>query len=593
MVDMNGLSKVHGSAAAAHRMKRRRAAEWRLKAYGIFAIFLAGLALVTLLSSVFLNARLALTEAYIVTEVTLAQDAIDPQQTGDPAVIGKASYNRIVRDTFREMFPSVRSRAERRELADLYSNGSIFELRDHVIQNPQLVGESITFDFVASDVTDLYLKGDFGTLEPQTTDAALTLTFAEDGTVGIVASDDIFAQAQSLVRRDLLQLSERRLEEASRQQAGVVEFTRRATVAQDDATRDQNIALAQQRAAERDRLEALAADLIRRSKDTAGFEAVTPSNPSGFLKVNGGWLKLSSVGLNRAEAEIVVPMTQNTAEPESYVYFINRVPQDARPISDNKIIWIEHLMEQGKVEQRFNTRFFTAADSRDPELAGVWGAVVGSFWTLMVTFSIAFPVGVLAAIYLEEFAPKNWFTDFIEVNINNLAAVPSIVFGLLGLSVFITFFGLPRSAPIAGGVTLALMTLPTIIIASRAAIKAVPPSIRDAALGLGASKIQTSFHHVLPLAMPGILTGTIIGMAQALGETAPLILIGMVAFIVDVPTGITDPATVLPVQVFRWSDFPERAFEARTAAAIIVLLAFLVAMNALAVFLRKRFERRW
>ncbi|MEO0912629.1 MAG: phosphate ABC transporter permease PstA, partial [Pseudomonadota bacterium] len=249
--------------------------------------------------------------------------------------------------------------------------------------------------------------------------------------------------------------------------------------------------------------------------------------------------------------------------------------------------------DRGAVESTFNGRFFSAGDSREPELAGIWGAAVGTFWTMLVTFALAFPVGVLAAIYLEEFAPKNRLTDFIEVNINNLAAVPSIVFGLLGLAVFLSFFGVPRSSPLAGGIVLALMTLPTIIIASRASIRAVPPSIRDAALGLGASKLQTSFHHVLPLAMPGILTGTIIGMAQALGETAPLIMIGMVAFIVDIPTGITDSATVLPVQVFRWSDFPERAFEARTAAAICVLLIFLVVMNALAVFLRKRFERRW
>ena len=212
---------------------------------------------------------------------------------------------------------------------------------------------------------------------------------------------------------------------------------------------------------------------------------------------------------------------------------------------------------------------------------------------MIVTFVLAFPVGVLAAVYLEEFAPRNRWTDLVEVNINNLAAVPSIVFGLLALSVFLGVFGLPRSAPIAGGVALALMTLPTIIIASRAAIAAVPPSIRDAALGIGASRLQTAFHHVLPLALPGILTGTIIGMAQALGETAPLIMIGMVAFVVDVPGGISESATALPVQVFRWSDLPERAFEARTAAAICVLLVFLVIMNAIAVFLRKRFERRW
>ncbi|MEL6584236.1 MAG: phosphate ABC transporter permease PstA [Pseudomonadota bacterium] len=590
---MTELSKMHGSEAAASRMKKRHLAELRLKAYGMIAIFLAGAALVTLLSSVFSNARFALTETYITTEVFLDPAEIDPQGTNDPEVIGQASYNRIIRDLFREMFPTVTSRSERRELNDLYSNGSVFELRDTVLANPDLVGQTLDFRFIASDVTDLYLKGDFGTLDVIETDAPITLSFLGDGVVSITADRDIFTTELALVRRDLARLAERRLEEASRQEAGVVEFTRRANAATDAEVRDQNLALAEQRAAARDALEAEAADLIRRSNDPNGFEPVLESNPSGFLQVNGGWLKLTAVGTNTAEARTIIPMTEEIAQPATYQYLINETPPAARPISDNKIVWIEWLQEQGKVDSVFNWRFFTAADSRDPELAGVWGAAVGSFWTLLVTFSLAFPVGVLAAIYLEEFAPKNWFTDLIEVNINNLAAVPSIVFGLLGLSVFITFFGLPRSAPIAGGVTLALMTLPTIIIAARASIKAVPPSIRDAALGLGASRLQTSFHHVLPLAMPGILTGTIIGMAQALGETAPLILIGMVAFIVDVPTGITDPATVLPVQVFRWSDFPERAFEARTAAAIVVLLAFLILMNAIAVFLRKRFERRW
>ncbi|MFB0952856.1 MAG: phosphate ABC transporter permease PstA, partial [Rhodospirillales bacterium] len=249
--------------------------------------------------------------------------------------------------------------------------------------------------------------------------------------------------------------------------------------------------------------------------------------------------------------------------------------------------------ERGRITTSFNTTFFTSADSREPELAGIWGAVSGSFFTMIVTLLLSFPIGVAAAVYLEEFAPKNRITQIIEVNINNLAAVPSIVYGLLGLAVFINFFGLPRSAPLVGGLVLALMTLPTIIIASRVALKAVPPSIREAALGLGASRMQVVSHHVLPLAMPGILTGTIIGMAQALGETAPLLMIGMVAFIVDIPGGITDPATVLPVQVYLWADSPERAFVARTSAAIMVLLAFLIVMNALAVLLRKKFERRW
>lgn len=264
-----------------------------------------------------------------------------------------------------------------------------------------------------------------------------------------------------------------------------------------------------------------------------------------------------------------------------------------RPLKDNQIQWVEALREAGDVERRFNTQFFTHGDSRNPETAGIRGALVGSLLTLMITLALSFPIGLAAAIYLEEFAPRNRWTDLIEVNINNLAAVPSIVFGLLGLAVFINFFGLPRSAPLVGGLVLTLMTLPTIIIASRAALKSVPPSIREAALGMGASKLQMVTHHVLPLAMPGMLTGTIIGMAQALGETAPLLMIGMVAFIVDVPDGPLEPATVLPVQIFLWSDLPERAFVERTSAAIMVLLAFLITMNALAVILRKRFERRW
>jgi phosphate transport system permease protein len=270
-----------------------------------------------------------------------------------------------------------------------------------------------------------------------------------------------------------------------------------------------------------------------------------------------------------------------------------KAPEGERRVSDRQIAWVDALIERGAIEQTFNTRFFTAGDSREPELAGIWGAVAGSFFTLLVCLVLAFPLGVMTAIYLEEFAPENRWTELIEVNINNLAAVPSIVFGLLGLAVLLNLAGLPRSAPLVGGIVLALMTLPVVIIAGRVALKAVPPSIRQAALALGASRMQTVWHHVLPLAMPGMLTGTIIGMARALGETAPLLMIGMVAFIADAPAGPLDPATVLPVQVYLWADSPERAFAERTAAAIIVLLGFLVCMNLTAVILRKKFERRW
>jgi len=269
------------------------------------------------------------------------------------------------------------------------------------------------------------------------------------------------------------------------------------------------------------------------------------------------------------------------------------LPEADRRVKDNQIALVDNLKAAGDLQLKFSKTFFTAGDSREPEQAGIRGAIVGSCLTLLVTMALSFPLAVGAAVYLEEFAPKNRLTDIIEVNINNLAAVPSIVFGLLGLAVFLNLFGMPRSIPIVGGIVLALMTLPTIIISSRAALQAVPPSIREAALGLGASRMQTIFDHVLPLAMPGMLTGAIIGMAQALGETAPLLMIGMVAFVVDIPSGFTDPSTVLPVQIFLWSDSPERGFVEKTSGAIMVLLAFLVTMNALAVMLRRKFERRW
>lgn len=268
-------------------------------------------------------------------------------------------------------------------------------------------------------------------------------------------------------------------------------------------------------------------------------------------------------------------------------------PSDRRQVNDRQVAWIDRLAEEGDLKKRFNTGLFVNGASSQPETAGVGVAIVGSFFMMLTVVLLAVPLGVAAAVYLEEFAPKNRLTDLVEVNINNLAAVPSIVFGLLGLAVFINFFGLPRSAALVGGLVLTLMTLPTVIIATRAAIRAVPPSIREAALGVGASKMQTVFHHVLPLAMPGIMTGTIIGLVQALGETAPLLMIGLVAFVVDYPSTPLEPSTALPVQIYMWATAAERGFVERTAGATIILLGFLIVMNATAVILRKRFERKW
>ncbi len=269
------------------------------------------------------------------------------------------------------------------------------------------------------------------------------------------------------------------------------------------------------------------------------------------------------------------------------------IPEDQRRLNDKQLTWIKDLIDKNLIKKEFNSTFFTSADSREPESAGILGSILGSAMAMIITIVLALPFAVMSAVYLEYFAKPGKMTDFIEVNINNLAAVPSIVFGLLGLAVFLNFFELPRSAPLVGGLVLALMTLPTIIIASRASIRAVPPSIRDAALGLGASKMQAALDQVLPLAFPGILTGTIIGMARAIGETAPLLMIGMVVFLVDLPTGFSDPATALPVQIFIWSDSAERAFYERSSLAIMILVLFLIAMNLLAVLLRKKFEKQW
>ncbi|MBC33832.1 MAG: phosphate ABC transporter, permease protein PstA [Rickettsiales bacterium] len=272
---------------------------------------------------------------------------------------------------------------------------------------------------------------------------------------------------------------------------------------------------------------------------------------------------------------------------------MEKIIESDRLIDDRQLEWLKTLRFNEDIKLDYNKNFFVNADSTEPEQAGIWGSVVGSFFTLLVTLILSFPVAVAAGVFLEELAPKNKFTDFIEVNINNLAAVPSIIFGLLGLAIFLNVMHLPRSAPIVGGITLGLMTLPTIIIATRSSLKAVPPSIREAAIGLGATKFQTVTHHVLPLSLPGISTGTIIGMSQALGESAPLLMIGMVAFIVDVPTSFLDSATVLPVQIYLWKSTAARGFVELTAAGVMVLLAFLILMNGFAVFIRKKFEKKW
>ena len=414
-------------------LARRQRAEKRFQVYGLIAISLGMAFLLLLFGSIIANGYKAFTQTYIELPIYFDPEVIDPSGELEHQTLFTADYWKLVKTSVYRQFPQVSGRKARRELTRIVSEGSAFDLREQVMENPDLIGTTQHVWLVADDDVDMLMKG--------------------------------------YIDRDL--------------------------------------------------------------------------------------------------------------------------PEDERRLNDRMIGYVDSLREAGLVERHFNTTFFTAGDSREPEQAGILGALTGSFLTLIVTLLLSFPIGVAAAIYLEEFAPRNRFIDLIEININNLAAVPSIIFGLLGLAIFINWFGMPRSTPIVGGLVLTLMTLPTIIIASRASIQSVPPSIKEAALGVGASRMQAMFHHVLPIAMPGMLTGTIIGMAQALGESAPLLMIGMVAFIVEPPSGFTDPATALPVQIFLWSDSPERGFTERTSAAILVLLAFLITMNATAVYLRKKIAKRF
>jgi phosphate transport system permease protein len=461
-----------------------------------------------------------------------------------------------------------------------------------------------------SSDADLYFKG-IGTKISRAPGTGTATPSGTSGEIEIKSTTNDFANTLATVKQGLIaraRADQREAERlrglsnsaASRKQEleASLASARAANDAGRIATLEGQIAAAGEEAvslsARAGELFASVAELEGRYKDEGAPETLTERMPSLLIAINDGMVKVSQVSRDSVRGEVLLPLASaSAAAPNSWQLVTYVTPEASRRVNDRVVTWLEQLKQKGIVESHFNWRFFSAGDSREPELAGIRGALMGSLLTLAVTLVLCLPIGVAGAIYLEEFAPKNWITEIIEVNINNLAAVPSIVFGLLGLAVFLNFFGMPRSAPIVGGLVLALLVLPTIIIASRAALKAVPPSIKEAALGVGASHQQAIFHHVLPLAMPGIMTGTIIGMAHALGETAPLLMIGMVAFIVEPATSIVDAATVLPVQIFLWSDLPEIGFQARTAAAIMVLLAFLFVMNGTAIILRKRFERRW
>jgi phosphate transport system permease protein len=517
------------SDAARARIRKRYRAEARFRFYGLAAIALTALFVAVVLVDILIKGLPAFTQHELMLPVKLDAAEIDPNGTRDPAIIRAADFQLLVRNALRAEFPNVTGRAERRSLDGLLSSGASDALRARVAADPALIGRTVTVPVLLSDDADLYLKGT-GTRIARVSGRGVATVDGTAGEVRLQSSADDFA----------------------------------ALIAGIEASRP------------------------------AGGKALSGALPSLLMAINGGVVKVVEIDGKDIRGEVLLPLTSaGAAQPGSWHVVTYLTPESNRRASDREVTWLESLREKGLVRSAFNWRFFTAGDSREAELAGIRGALVGSALTLFVTLVLCLPLGVAGAIYLEEFAPKNWATEIIEININNLAAVPSIVFGLLGLAVFLGFLGLPRSAPLVGGLVLALLVLPTIIIASRAALKAVPPSIREAALGVGASHQQAIFHHVLPLAMPGIMTGAIIGMAHALGETAPLLMIGMVAFIVEPATSITDAATVLPVQIYLWSDLPEIAFQAKTAAAIIVLLLFLFVMNGMAIYLRKRFERRW
>ena len=592
------------SDVAKARVRARYRAEARFKFYGLAAIGLTALFLVVVLSDIVVRGYPAFWQNRLVLDVPVDRAEVDPQGTRDPAVIRAADFHALVRNALRAQFPDVSDRAGRRLLDGILSSGASDALRERVVADPSLIGQTVKVPALMSDDADLYYKG-IGTRIGQRPGRGILTPSATTGEVVLLSSSNDFApdivtvkQAMSVqaraIRKDadtlrpIIRSIEARKAELER---GLALAPASTSLQRDLASLTGEIESLSQRVKE---LDDQAAALQTRFDGAAIEEPLDDKVPSLLVAVNGGLVKITQLGNAKATGTVLLPL-ESTADagPGKWQILTYSTPESNRRVSDREVAWLERLQDKALVEKVFNWSFFTSGDSREPELAGIKGALIGSALTLLVTLVLCLPIGVAAAIYLEEFAPKNRMTEIIEVNINNLAAVPSIVFGLLGLAVFLNFVGLPRSAPLVGGLVLALLVLPTIIIASRAALKAVPPSIKDASLGVGASQQQAIFHHVLPLAMPGMLTGTIIGMARALGETAPLLMIGMVAFIVEAPKGITDAATVLPVQIYLWSDLPEIAFQAKTAAAIMVLLVFLFAMNGTAIYLRKMFERRW
>ncbi len=547
MSDAQAIESAGGadwdSAQARRRVRRRYAANRRLQIYGIVAISIAVGLLGVLVASIISTGY----PAFLQTKIDLPI-YVDPAKINaeDPF---KGKYRSLVREALAKVVPGV-PKNQQRSVGKILTSDASYILRDYVIEHPEAIGKTVTLLIAVSDPFDQLYKG--------------------------VIPDEL----------DALHWVQVRWFDRLTNRGVVVEHERRTSLKLDVYVDPETVDAGPPPSGNFD---ALARNSLQaylpKVHDTSLFDMLANDAPQAIER--------------RVAADpAIIGKTVQVFFPVSLPYAAlakGETPKVINPrFTEAQLKAFDVIKDKGLVRTPFNWELFLNADSRFPERAGLAGAITGSFYALLICFMLSFPIGIAAAVYLEEFAPKNRFTDLIEVNINNLAAVPSVVFGLLGLAVFIGFFGLPRSVPLVGGMVLSLMTLPTIIITTRAALKAVPPSIREAALGVGASRHQVMMHHVLPLALPGIMTGTIIGMAQALGETAPLLLIGMNAFIPSVENmGLLEPATSLPTQIFSWADSPERGFVSRTSAAILVLLGFLVIMNVIAITLRQVFQRKW
>jgi phosphate transport system permease protein len=590
------------------QIKRRHAAETRFRWFGITMVATAIAACGLLLLSVIAQSIPAMTENRLHVTLQVSAEKADPMGNRVPSEIREqGNFYGLVQDALIQRFPTAEADRKLDDLFDVVTSLAAVPIGRTLAEDPSLIGKTLDVSLPINDDLDLFLKGAYGKTRVSQGEEPLNVSKAADNTFTLSGGRAPFAKPVANLREDLavaateletaLGLKRQRLSIAQTQVAAL-----KARVAELKASGGPGLAAAEALA---DQAQTLVDNLVgETAADAATIEAyraaikgqggaidLNDDKPSILVEVRGSTYKLTRISPSSAQGVLLARSPQSV----DYVWRTVQLatPQNGRAVNDEVIAFGRQLQNEGAIRPALNTTIFTNSDSNEPELSGILSALVGSIFTLLVTFCTAVPIGVATAVYLEEFAPKNALTDFIEVNINNLAAVPSIVFGLLGFAVFLTFFNMPRSAPIVGGIVLTLMSLPVIIIASRAALKAVPPSIREAALGVGASKMQAIFHHVLPLAMPGIMTGSILAMAHALGETAPLLMIGMVAFIADVPTSLTDSATVLPVELFMWAGRPERAWEPRTAMAILILLLFMIVMNAVAIFLRRKFERRW